>query len=102
MSEDDIIEEERQELERMIQALTERRDSIASDPDGYISDRLDGVMDSIGVVEERIADEPNLSMWEHLHGVMYVLEENSDEVVGAELLRIDARIERTEARLDGD
>ena len=98
----EMEEDDKQELEAQLERLKTRRLWLEENSDEYISDRLDGVMDSIGVVEERIADEPNLSMWEHLHGVMYVLEENSDEVVGAELLRIDARIERTEARLDGD
>jgi len=97
-----IEEDEKKELEAQLERLKERRAWLEENSDEYIADRLDGVMDSILAVEERLADEPNLSMWEHLHGVMHDLEENSDEVVGAELLRIDARIEQTEERLNGD
>lgn len=97
-----IEEDEKKELEAQLERLKERRAWLEENSDEYIADRLDGVMDSILAVEERLADEPNLSMWEHLHGVMHDLEENSDEVVGSELLRIDARIEQTEERLNGD
>lgn len=97
-----IEEDEKKELEAQLERLKERRAWLEENSDEYIADRLDGVMDSILAVEERLADEPNLSMWEHLHGVMNDLEDYSDEVVGSELLRIDARIEQTEERLNGD
>ena len=101
MSEDDWIEEERQELERMIQVLTERRDSIASDPDGYIIGRMDMALDSYTVVEERLGTRPNISMWEHLHGLIVKLEEEGEAVVSEEVARLESRISEAQERLEG-
>ena len=92
MSEDDWVEEERQELERMIQVLTERRDSIADDPDGYIIERMDTVYDSYVAVLFRYGNRPDISMWEHLHELLVNLETKPDEIVSKEIARIDSLI----------
>lgn len=92
-----MYEEDRENNTKVKKALEDLKERIQTNPDDFIIEKMDNLMNSLDNVGERISEnEGSISMWEHLHELLYNLEDNPENVIDEEIERIDNYLAKLE------